>query len=234
MFLARNLPPQRSLRICELGGKLASEFHGQILQRYPESVVENVEYNRSVYSKHRDIASIQGSYDIFLAYFVFEHLPNPKAYCDVLSRMVKKSGVVIVEVPDLTLYPRDASGLSCIEHLSHFSPHSLASLFSRAGFAMTDLSWNLCSRPFGFAAAFHFAGDSAVSECVRMSMNILYSRQCVMEGMEKLNEDRQKILDVRDRIDSITKRGGTVLVWGANSILLDLIEDWEIPSGVIL
>ncbi len=78
------------------------------------------------------------SYDVVSAFHVLEHMTDAAAFLRLLGRWARPGGVVIVEVPNVRSCHRLGwgpawPGLRPLEHVSHFSPRSLAATLRGAG-----------------------------------------------------------------------------------------------------
>jgi SAM-dependent methyltransferase len=75
-------------------------------------------------------APAPGEADAVAAYYVVEHVTDPRAWLAELVRLVKPGGVVILEAPNYETHPEDSLN---VEHLLHFTPESLARLALLSG-----------------------------------------------------------------------------------------------------
>lgn len=77
-----------------------------------------------------ETAPAPGEADAAVAYYVLEHVTDPRAWLCEVARLVKSGGFVILEVPNYETHPEDSLNL---EHLLHFTPESLARLARQCG-----------------------------------------------------------------------------------------------------
>ena len=82
--------------------------------------------------------------------FILEHVAAVRPFLAECRRVLRPGGVMIVEVPDLMLYPEKIDALILHEHCNHFTPENLHHLAALEGFGLVETSHELCSRPFGF------------------------------------------------------------------------------------
>ncbi|MGX6647214.1 class I SAM-dependent methyltransferase [Maricaulaceae bacterium MS644] len=75
-------------------------------------------------------APAPGEADAVAAYYVVEHVTDPRAWLAELVRLVKPGGVVILEAPNYETHPEDSLN---VEHLLHFTPESLTRLARLSG-----------------------------------------------------------------------------------------------------
>jgi 2-polyprenyl-3-methyl-5-hydroxy-6-metoxy-1,4-benzoquinol methylase len=100
-----------------------------------------------------------GSFDVVHSSQVFEHLPDPRSELEEIRRVVRPGGLLYINVPNYQclsiVVGRDDFELNTPpEHLSYFTPRTLARLLKTAGFHVVrtrsygGLKWeNLLGRP---------------------------------------------------------------------------------------
>lgn len=89
---------------------------------------------------HRDVSTVDGPFDVVLAFHVLEHLPDPIDGLRRLAALTAPGGLVYVEVPNLNdallaLYRCAAASrfLFFQDHLQYFTRHSLGLCIAKAG-----------------------------------------------------------------------------------------------------
>ncbi len=75
-------------------------------------------------------APTPGQADAVAAYYVLEHVIDPRAWLDQLSALIRPGGVLLLEVPDYEGHPEDSLN---VEHLLHFTAESLSRLVRLCG-----------------------------------------------------------------------------------------------------
>ena len=215
----------------EVGSNNCSKFIDSL-----KSIVGNIstlEINESCESSYNDVKEIpEKSADIIAAYFVFEHVPNPIYLLELYRNILSDKGVLIIEVPNLLIYPRDPAGLDLCEHVNHFSPYTLARIAENCGYEMVESSQSMCSRPFGFVSVFIKSESSEVA--VKNKAEFLIGRSCMREGALMLKNLTLKQENVRRKVMELKNSGKTVIVWAANWYCMRLIEGFELPQNVVI
>jgi len=89
-------------------------------------------------SRLEDAGLPEHSHDVVSAFHVLEHMADATGFLRLLARWTRPGGFVVVEVPNVRSCHRrgwgaDWPGLRPLEHVSHFSPRSLAATLERAG-----------------------------------------------------------------------------------------------------
>lgn len=80
------------------------------------------------------------SFDAISLISVLEHLGDPAAAVEELVRMLKPGGLCLLEVPNSLQPELCLTGFFGLEHISHFSPGLLGTLFAR--FGLTQVSFD--------------------------------------------------------------------------------------------
>jgi SAM-dependent methyltransferase len=97
--------------------------------------------------------ALSEAFDAVVAFSVLEHLDDPGAAADRLAALCGPGGRIVVEVPDTRRPFEGVAEFFAFEHLSHFTPHTLARLFAARGFGLIALERD--AEHSGIAAAFH-------------------------------------------------------------------------------
>lgn len=222
---------KRTKRYIEIGSNYCPEFTESISKRFE---VTTVELNEGCESTNRSLTELpEVSGDLLAGYFVLEHIHRPKEFLELCYSVLRDNGTMILEVPNLYLYPKNSSGLFWHEHINHFSPLSLARLAKSAGFRLVEISDRYCSRPFGFVAVFRKDG---VREQFKKTDRFewIIARGCMLEGLEVIAEYNDKISDIRTIIDYFGNKNEFIVVWGANDNCIRLFDNYRIPENAVI
>jgi 2-polyprenyl-3-methyl-5-hydroxy-6-metoxy-1,4-benzoquinol methylase len=103
------------------GSDLSDQFRAEI-----ESISPKVSYRLS-----RDLATSDKTYDVVSLIHSIEHIPAPADFLANAKRHLKKTGVLLIQVPDAELNPFD---LVVADHASHFSKATMAAEVEAAGY----------------------------------------------------------------------------------------------------
>jgi 2-polyprenyl-3-methyl-5-hydroxy-6-metoxy-1,4-benzoquinol methylase len=141
------LPNKRLLDFgCGAGGFLlrAQNLAANAVGVEPESRV--LEHWKKKLKLVSNIDAAGGEFDLITAFHVVEHLADPRAVLEDLSKLLKPSGQMIIEVPNaedalLTLY--DCSAFQNFtywsQHLFLFNPETLQKLALQAGLKVVSI-----------------------------------------------------------------------------------------------
>ncbi len=163
-------------------------------------------------------------------YFVLEHVPYVKPFLHDCAQLLKPAGVMVVEVPDLSLYPSDPVALANFEHTNHFAPVVLHELAGQCGFAPLATAHARCSRPFGFASAY----EKAPGPLARDHRRSHYSenKQWFLDGLETLRRFRASIEETWPLVQNYEAAGRDIVFWGANEMLDRFLQGRELGRRV--
>ena len=205
----------------EIGSNNSSEFKQRVSALFARS--ETVEINDDCQSTYNDLQGVAAqSQDIVASYFVLEHIPDPANFLQQCAALLSKDGFLIIEVPNLYLYPKDPAGLMLYEHVNHFSPTSLMALAAKCGLTPANISLLKCSRRFGFVAVFQTSVNLPPE---RISLSPFEAQQAcayMTEGREMVEDFHRRIKAAKVLICSAQKKH--VIVWCANEICRQLLQ----------
>jgi SAM-dependent methyltransferase len=155
---------------------------------------------------------VQG--DLVASRYVLEHIDDPVMFMKMVRRAIgdKKDTIVYFEVPNVYLIVEQFSVWDFIyEHVSYFSPGSLAVLFEKCGFKVLDIYESFGGQFVGIEAV-PIDGPLKENYDIRPDLNRL---NIGVQTFQKEIEEKRK------RIASIIKKIGNenlkVLVWGAGA-----------------
>ena len=220
----------------EVGGNVSERFASAISPLVQEYT--NVEINSSCDSDLRSLRSLpRESADVIGAYFVLEHLARPTNFLQSCAYALKDNGILIVEVPNLYIYPLNPAGLGLYEHTNHFSPLSVASMAAVKGLRLLEFTYQFCSRPFGFAAVFSKAKserDKSIISAGRGLNEYHLAKACMTDGLKLIEAYRNHLGEVRRKISDICAAGDRVVIWAANRVCDELLEGFQLPDTAIV
>ena len=216
--------------IIDIGSNESPDFIKSLHELFERvETIELIESVNSTYSSLKDVP-LNGA-DILTAFHVLEHISKPKEFLMLCANILNNQGVLILEVPNLILYTKDPTSLYYHEHLSHFTPTTLTYLANQSGLTLIEVNHEYISRPFGFTAVFKknpkierrqfkFQDDVEIHQGMH-SMN---------GGLEKINLFLSQVSKVQNAINNAKK----AVIWGANLICLELLNDYELPPSSII
>jgi len=218
----------------EIGSNDNTEFAQALGQRF--EAIRTVELNDASGATTTDAKDIaDGSADIVASYFVLEHVPDVHGFLAHCARIVRPKGAVIVEVPDLRLYPSDPSSLLLHEHVNHFTPNTLTALAARHGLALREVGRQDCSRSFGFVAV--FAPDPTVTKAIAAGPNpaeFAEAVACIRDGRAAIDAFDARLAATREKLAASVANGGSAVIWCANEVCRRLLDDAPPPKGVVI
>ena len=229
-FLAEIQAPLDGGSVVEIGGNRRGEFWDALRPKVASYV--NCEPNIEAKAGSSGLAGVvTASADLALAYYVFEHVADLAGMLRECRRALKAGGTLVVEVPDLSYYPRMAEGLSLHEHVNHFSLRSLSGVMSRNGFDLQAATRRHASRPFGFAAAFRPSDTSRP----KLNVDVVDATAFMAAGKARVGELWSARRALLERISLWAGRNEKLVFWGANDLCKATLEAMpSIPQAVLV
>lgn len=221
-------------RLClEIGGNNDSLFKEKLIKVF--SKIIEVELNDSVESDFKSLNHFpKNSADIIVHYFVLEHIAKVREFLSECYETLKPNGIMICEVPDIRLYPKNISALILHEHVNHFSLNTLVRIANSIGFRLIDSSTSLCSRSYGFVTAF----TKSKSKCNKLHNKLneyKKNKKYFTKGVQKLKNFQKKLDETFLILRQHDKKGKKSILWGANDRLLQFLSgDKVLPKTAIV
>jgi len=217
--------------LAEIGGDQADEFH-YALNGFFKKVI-NVEVTANSGAEYISIHDLHSdSADVIIHYDVLEHVPRVTDFLMACSRALKENGFMICEVPDIRLYPRNLLLLE-YEHVNHFSIVTLSTIAAKCGFELLEVG-HLCSRPFGFVAAFRKIGIPLISKTIDLPFEFMDARSCIQGAICQIERVSEHIKSIQDKITEVAGQGKKITVWCVTELLHRLIKSYELPVNAIV
>jgi len=85
-------------------------------------------------------------FDIILMHHVFEHFPDPLLVLQKIRQLLKPSGLLYIEVPNILSFERETKYFFDFWHYFNYSPGTLRKVLRKGGFFISDRNQNKPSR----------------------------------------------------------------------------------------
>jgi hypothetical protein len=215
--------------LAEIGGDQPGEFHRRCAHLFGKQLVIDVTDDSltEVKSVH-DLA--ENSVDVVAHYDVLEHVADVKNFLSACHRALKPGGVMICEVPDIRLYPRNLL-LQEYEHVNHFSTTTLSAIAIQVGLNPVEFG-HICSRPYGFLAVFRKEKTNVTANL--SPYEYIDAIACVNGGKEQITRCEEQIRFVRQQITSLGSSQKKITIWAVTDLLRSLLENFTLPKSVIV
>lgn len=213
---------------AEIGGDQPGEFHRRCAPLFGKQLV--VEISEDTPAELRSVHDLlENSVDVLAHYDVLEHVSEVTEFLIACCRALRPGGVMICEVPDLRLYPRNLLLLE-FEHVNHFSAATLNSIAEKAGFRLIELG-HVCSRPYGFLSVFRKEplGVESLTGCRSEFIDAL---ACVRGGLQQIRLTELQIEAVRQQLAQLGKSGKKITIWAVTDFLRRLLAGFSLPESV--
>ena len=216
---------------AEIGGDQPEEFHRSLSRFFKRIVnVELTAHSGAEYNNIKDMPS--GIVDVVAHYDVLEHVPQITDFLMACKRILKENGLMVCEVPDIRLYPRNIL-LTEYEHVNHFSATSLSSIAAKCGFELIELE-HICSRPFGFLSVFRKTNISSAQDDCNLPFEYLDALSCIKGAIHQIERVYRNIESIRENIAELTNKKKKATIWCVTDLLHRLINNFELPNNVVV
>ena len=84
-----------------------------------------------------EISEIKEEYDLVVLIHALEHIIDPLTFLKKIKSILKKTGSIFIEIPNLKMAPFD---ILIADHCSHFTVETLEILLNKAGFVINKIS----------------------------------------------------------------------------------------------
>src|SRR4030042_5737570 len=220
-----------NVMLAEIGGDQADEFQ-RSLKGFFDKII-NVELTANSGAEYVNINDMTlGCVDVIIHYDVLEHVPKIKEFLKSCRNVLKENGIMICEVPDIRLYPRNLL-LFEYEHVNHFSILTLSTIAAECGFELLEVG-HICSRPFGFVAAFRKGDSSSIRQTIDRSLEYLDAKSCIQGAIYQVEKVNGHIKSIQDKIEKVAEQGGKITVGCGTDLLYRLIKNYELPANAIV
>jgi SAM-dependent methyltransferase len=197
--------------LCTLGDNRGVGFDTSYEARDLEpQVAERISIVQDFYSeKYSDYHG-----DLIISRYVFEHIEDPVAFLQMLRGNIgdRPDTVVYFEVPDVYLILEQLSVWDFIyEHVSYFSPASLAYAFKAAGFRVLGMEETYSGQFIAIEAA---PDDGSVPNGYDFRSDLTRLERGISRFLQQVKAREQTWRDMIVKIRSDKKK---TLVWGAGA-----------------
>jgi SAM-dependent methyltransferase len=215
---------------AEIGSDGSTEFHRRCANLFGTLI--SVEVATDTPAEYRHVGDLPANTtDVVAHYDVLEHVPNVREFLAACYRALKPGGVMVCEMPDIRLYPRNLLLLE-FEHVNHFSVTTLASIAASVGFTLMEVE-HACSRPFGLLSVFRKTGGP-VDPHPHSRVECLDALACIKGGLAQVRRNAVQIDSLRSRVTGLCDSGGKVTLWGVTDLLRRFLDGYARPQGAVV
>jgi hypothetical protein len=211
----------------EIGGDAPGEFH-QKCKKYFNKLF-SIEVTKDLKDKSIDIKSMKESVDVIAHYDVLEHVLDIRNFLSNCYSSLKPNGVMICEVPNLMLYPKNLL-LQEPEHINHFTISSLSVIAKNCGFTLIEYD-EKASRPYGFVAIFRKI-ELAKASNEKIKNEYTEAKAWLLGGLNQIKKNEAQLITLRLKIEELTKNGKKIIIWGVTDLLRSLLKNFKINENI--
>lgn len=214
---------------AEIGGDQPAEFHKRCSSLFGKLLLVDVNDDSSAELKSvHDLP--ENSLDVIAHYDVLEHVVDVKSFLTACYRALKSDGVMVCEVPDIRLYPRNLL-LQEYAHVNHFSTTTLSAIASQVGLTPIELG-HMCSRPYGFLAVFR--KEEIKNPPMPSAYEYLDALACLRGGVAQIRLCEKHIETVRQQITMLASKQQKITIWAITDLLRSLLVNFDLPASAMV
>jgi len=191
----------------------------------------SIDISDDISSELKTVHNIEeNTVDVIAHYDVLEYVAEVKDFLTGCHRALKSGGVMICEVPDIRLYPRNLV-LQEFTHVNHFSTSTLSAIACQVGLNPIEFS-HICSRPFGLLAVFRKEAASIPDEW--SLYEYIDALACINGGKEQIRKFMENISIIRKQLNLAGHAHKKVTIWGVTDLLQSLLDGFKLPDSVVV
>lgn len=214
---------------AEIGGDQPAEFHKRCSALFGRLLLVDVNDDSS--AELRSVHDLpENSLDVIAHYDVLEHVADIKGFLTACRRALKPGGVMVCEVPDIRLYPRNLL-LQEYTHVNHFSTTTLSAIASHVGLTAIELG-HVCSRPYGLLAVFR--KEEIKNPLMPSAYEYLDALACLRGGLAQIRLCEKHLEDVRDQITLLAAKQKKITIWAVTDLLRSLLVNHDLPATAMV
>lgn len=215
---------------AEIGGDEPGDFHKACANLFKTQLV--IDISNDIDSKLRSVKNLETeSVDVLAHYDVLEHVLEVRDFLSHCSRALKSGGIMICEVPNIRLYPRNLLMLEC-EHVNHFSAVTLNKIARKIGFNLIEVS-HRCSRGFGFLSVFRKGPVKSIID-YDPAVEYIDTLACLNGGKDQIEFMSENIKKLTKKIKALSLENKKITLWGVTEILRRLLKEGQPQKGVVV
>ena len=214
---------------AEIGGDQPGEFHRHCSSLFGKLLLVDVNDDSS--AELKSVHDLQeNSLDVIAHYDVLEHVVDVKAFLTACRRALKPGGIMVCEVPDIRLYPRNLL-IQEFSHVNHFSTATLSAIASQVGLTPVELG-HICSRPYGLLAVFR--KEEIKIPFTASAYEYLDALACLRGGIAQIRLFDVHIQHVRQKITLLAAKQKKITIWAVTDLLRSLLVKLDLPATVMV
>jgi SAM-dependent methyltransferase len=212
--------------LCELGNNTGVGIDPAFISGRIQSSAENrLTFIRDYYSER--YTNYKG--DLICCRHTLEHIPNTAEFIGMVRRAVGGSSepVIFFEIPDVARVLRELAFWDIYyEHCSYFSPGSLARLFRRCRFEVSDLYRD-------FDNQYLLIEAKPVSQPSTKVHGLEESVEQIAQDVEYyLKHANDKISNWKDRLERFRSEKARIVIWGSGSKCVAFMATLDIKDEI--
>lgn len=176
------------------------------------------------------------SYDLVTLRHVLEHLVEPVVALTIIQKLLKPSGVLHIEVPDVTAIPASISPFIHHEHMNSFTPDTLRLAIERSGFEIL-VHESAQDNPVGSGFSYpiqRVLARLAPNGAKPPAPSNVPDADAIYTGYTERQQAflKNQIAPTRDRLLELAGHGKRVAIFGAGPHTFDFFRTMKLPASI--
>lgn len=247
-FIRQHWEPPIGARLLDIGGaegffleRLSHDVPGDAICEIIEPSTKYAETAQLVLPTaviHRcmleDAHLNEKAFDLVSLRHVLEHLQSPREALQIIRKLLKPTGVLHLELPNVAHWPPSVSSMVHHEHLNYFTSDTMNYALALEGFQLIALEeWNDNPESSGFA----YPVLRVIAAPSNNPAVIVPSGSKVPENYKRQQRTRSMYVEkhigpVRRRIEELNAAGCSIALFGAGPHTLDFLRALKMPLSV--
>ena len=176
------------------------------------------------------------SYDLVTLRHVLEHLVEPVVALTIIHRLLQPSGLLHVEVPDVTAIPANLSPFIHHEHMNSFTPATLRLAIERSGFEVL-VHESAQDNPVGSGFSYpiqRVLARLAPAGTVPPAPSGIPDVDAIYGGYAERQQAflQNRIAPTKDRLLELAEQGKNIAIFGAGPHSFDFFRTLKLPASI--
>jgi 2-polyprenyl-3-methyl-5-hydroxy-6-metoxy-1,4-benzoquinol methylase len=178
------------------------------------------------------------SYDIITLRHVLEHLLNPIESLLALKPLLAPSGLLHIEIPNVTDFPATISPFYHQEHMSYFTPKTIRFALERCGYRVVEIEAKK-DNPIGSGFSYPITRVLAARSTASTNSPSIPSPDSAQQIYAGYVERQREFLNgrieaVTQRVNDLAARGKRIGIFGAGPHTVDLFHTMKVEPKAFL
>lgn len=215
--------------LCKLGPNKGFGYDTTYDEKSANPAPGQLEFIKAHYSADQTAGQTQSRADLVASRHVFEHIPDPIAFLEMLRESLGDGGdtVVYFEVPEVLFILRDLSIWDIVyEHCNYFGHESLGNIFARAGFEIIRLDNYFDDQFLAIEARPSTGGGPVTVPPVPTELRVGARVAAFADHFEGTKQEWNR------KLEELNAAGKKVAIWAAGAKTVSFVNFFELSDQI--